>query len=87
MAAFSVPLLVIAQNFGINPVSMMYYVSTVCDQVIFPYEYLKYLVFFAFGVIPMKEFIKYGAIKSVLHLIVCFALLLPWWMFTGFLYS
>ena len=56
------------------------------DQIVFPYEYAKYLMFFAFGVISMGDFMKFGIVKTIVHIIVAFAILIPWWMFTGFLY-
>lgn len=86
IAAFTVPLLNIIEPFGINPMSLFYFMFSAYDQIILPYEYAKYLIFFAFGVIPLKEFMKYGAAKAVLNFIICFAVLIPWWMFTGFLY-
>lgn len=87
MAAFTVPFLTIAQSFGVDPLAVVYFIRTGFDQVILPYEYANYLIFFGFGVISMKDFMKYMAAKSVLNFVICFALLIPWWMFTGFLYA
>lgn len=87
MAAFTVPLIALGQTFGVNPLSIFYFMFTSFDQIILPYEYVKYLMFFGFGVISMSDFMKYMSAKSVLNFIVCFVLLIPWWMFTGFLYQ
>ncbi len=86
-AAFTVPFLSIAQTFGVDPLAICYFIRTSFDQVILPYEYANYLIFFGFGVISMKDFIRYMGVKTVIHFIICFALLIPWWMFTGFLYT
>ena len=86
LAAFTVPFLAIAETFGVNPISVLHFMLTAYDQIIFPYEYALYLIFFSFGMISMKDFMKFGAAKTVLNFIICFALLIPWWMFTGFLY-
>lgn len=86
IAAFSVPFLTLAETFGVNPMSIGYFMVTAYDQVLLPYEYAKYLLFFGFGVISMKDFIKFGTAKTILNFIICFAVLIPWWMLTGFLY-
>lgn len=86
IAAFTVPFLSIAETFGVNPMSIAYFMVTTVDQIILPYEYAKYLIFFGFGVISLKDFMKFGATKTILNFIICFAVLIPWWMFTGFLY-
>lgn len=86
-AAFTVPFMSIAQTYGIDPLSICYFIRTTFDQVILPYEYANYLIFFGFGVISMKDFIKYMTAKTILNFVVCFALLIPWWKFTGFLYA
>ncbi len=86
IAAFLVPLLAVGETFGLNPMSIMYFMLTSYDQILLPYEYVKYLIFFGFGVIPMKEFMKYMGAKSVLNFVIVIALLIPWWQFTGFLY-
>lgn len=85
-AAFTVPFLSIAQTFGIEPLSICYFIRTAFDQVILPYEYANYLIFFGFGVISMKDFIKYMSAKTVLNFVICIGILIPWWKFTGFLY-
>lgn len=86
IAAFTVPFLTLAESFGVNPLAILHFMVSSYDQIILPYEYVKYLMFFAFGVIPMGAFTKYMGAKTILHIIVAFAILIPWWMFTGFLY-
>ncbi len=85
-AAFTVPLASIGQALGINPMAIYYFLMSAGDQIIFPYEYALYLIFFAFGTIKMSDFIKAAAVKTLINFVVVFALLLPWWNFIGFLH-
>ncbi len=86
IAAFTVPFISLAAGFGVNPLAVLHFMVSSYDQILLPYEYAKYLMFFAFGVVSMKDFIKYMGAKTVLHIVIAFAILIPWWMFTGFLY-
>ena len=85
-AAFTLPLTNLAMTLGINPMALFYFMWHACDQVIFPYEYAMYMIFFAFGAIRMKDFMKVSAIKMGLDFVVVFAILIPWWKMIGFLY-
>lgn len=85
-AAFTVPLASIAVELGINPMALYYFILQGVDQIIFPYEYALYLIFFAFGMIHMKDFMKVCGMKCIVNFIMCFALLLPWWNFLGFIF-
>lgn len=87
IATFTVPLVTLAQMLNINPMSLYYFMCTAYEQVVLPYEYAKYLIFFGFGVVSTKDFMKFMSAKAVLNFIICFALLIPWYIFTGFLYS
>ena len=86
IATFTVPLATLAQVLHISPMSLYYFMCTAYEQVILPYEYAKYLIFFGFGVVSTKDFIKFMSAKAVLNFIICFLLLIPWYKFTGFLY-
>lgn len=85
-AAFTVPLVQIAAQLGINPMAVYYIMMNGCDQIIMPYEYALYLISFAFGIIRLTDFMKLMGIKMVVNLIIAFAVLLPWWKLIGFLY-
>lgn len=86
-AAFTVPLASIGTAMGINPMAIYYFMMNAVDQIILPYEYALYMISFAFGLIHMKDFMKCMAIKMVVNFVMCFALLLPWWNFMGFLFK
>lgn len=85
-AAFTVPLLAIGTAIGLNEYAVLYFIACVADQVILPYECAMYLLPFSFGLIKMSDFMKMMSVKTVLSIIITFALLIPWWNFSGFLY-
>lgn len=85
-AAFTVPLASIAVELGINPMALYYFILQGVDQIILPYEYALYLIFFAFGLIHTKDFMKVMGAKCIVNFIMCFALLLPWWSFLDFIF-
>ncbi len=87
IAAFTVPFIALAETYGIDPLSICYFMRTAFDQVILPYEYANYLLFFGYGVISMKDFIKFMSVKSILNFVIVIGLLIPWWQFTGFLFA
>ena len=66
--------------------ALFYLMGLACDQVFVPYEYAMYMIFFAFGAIRMKDFMKVSAIKMGLDFVVVFVILIPWWKMIGFLY-
>lgn len=85
-AAFTVPLAQIALSLGINPMAVYYIMLHACDQIIMPYEYALYLIFFSFGLIRLKDFIKVMGMKMVVNIIIVFAALIPFWNLIGFLH-
>ncbi len=85
-AGFTVPFASLAVEMGINPMAVYYFMIHSYDQIVMPYEYALYLIFFAFGMIHMKDFMKIMGIKCIVAFVVLFAILLPFWNFMGFIY-
>ena len=85
-AAFTVPLVQIAAQLDINPMAVYYIMMNACDQIIMPYEYALYLIFFSVGLIKMKDFIQILGVKMILNIVIVFALLIPFWKFIGFIF-
>ncbi len=85
-AAFTMPLASLAQDLGINPFAVYQVLNFGIDQLLFPYESAMYMVFFAYGMMKMSDFIKFNGIKMVVNFVVLVAVMLPWWQFTGFLF-
>ncbi|MFZ7101987.1 MAG: SLC13 family permease [Peptococcaceae bacterium] len=85
MAAFSGPLAEVALNLGIDPLAFFYTIFHGVDQILFPYEYILYLVYFAFGLIRIKDFVKIFGIKMVTSIAVILLVLVPYWKLIGLL--
>ncbi len=81
---FPGPLAALGTGLGIAypalPFMAMFFAN---DMVFFPYENAYLLVMFGFGVMSMKEFIKYNIIKMGITLVLFWVLVLPWWYLLG----
>ncbi|MEG6616688.1 SLC13 family permease [Peptococcaceae bacterium 1198_IL3148] len=84
-AAFTAPLTEVALKLGIDPKVFFYTIFQGADQIIMPYEYALVLIFFSFGLIHLKDFIKIFSIKMVLNLVFLLAILVPYWKIIGLL--
>lgn len=83
LAGFSEPIAQIAAGLGLNPMGALYSLYVGVDQVLLPYEYLSYLIFYAFGLIKMSDFIKVLGVKMILATLLVFFVMIPWWNFLG----
>ena len=81
--ALSGPLTQIAVDLGINPLVMIYTLIGSMDQLLLPYEYVSYAIFFAFGLMSTKDFAKFMAAKACCHFIFILIILIPWWKLIG----
>lgn len=81
---FPGPLAALSTGLGIAypalPFMAMFFAN---DMVFFPYENAYLLVMFGFGVMSMKEFMKYNIIKMGITLVLFWVLVLPWWYLLG----
>lgn len=68
---------------GLNPMAglMTFYHST--DLVLLPYEFISFLIFFGYGVMSTKDFVKCHALKSVCFLIFYCVVFIPYWLLLG----
>ena len=83
--ALSGPLTQISLDLGLNPLVLIYTLIGSMDQLLFPYEYAAYAIFFAFSMCTMKDFIKFMGVKTICHFVFMMVLLVPWWKFVGIL--
>lgn len=86
MAAFTQPLVEIAVNLGIDPTNVYFIIISGFDQIVFPYEYALYLLFFAFGMVKMGYFAKAMIFKIILNFVLVFGLLIPYWNIMDMIY-
>ena len=85
-ATFAVPLTQIALSLGINPEVMWLTICHGYDQILLPYEYPLYMLFFSFNLVYLKEFVKLFGVKIIVKLIFFVCILLPYWNLIGFLH-
>lgn len=78
-ATFTAPLTQIALDLSINPLVFYYSMIQGAAQVLLPYEWPFVMVFFSFGLIPMKDFVKLFSIKTVVNFIYFLVILIPFW--------
>lgn len=83
--ALGVPLMQIGTSLGVDPVATLFTIMMNTSNVFMPHENTAYLLFFAFGLMMMKDFIKYNAIRMVGHLIFMMAIIVPYWYLIGIL--
>ena len=83
MSGFTSTYAQIALNAGINPYVIYDVIQLGCDQILFPYEYALYMLYFSFGFIKMQDFIKYFGAKMVLATLVLAFVMVPFWKITG----
>lgn len=81
---FPGPLAALGTGIGISypllPFMAMFFAN---DMVFFPYENAYLLVLFGFGVMSMKEFMKFNVIKMDITLVLFWVIVLPWWYLFG----
>lgn len=81
---FPGPLAALGTGIGISypilPFMAMFFAN---DMVFFPYENAYLLILFGFGVMSMKDFMKYNVIKMCITLTLFWVLVIPWWYFLG----
>lgn len=85
LAGFSEPIAQIAAGLGMNPVGAMYTMFMGADQVLLPYEYLTYMIFYSFGLIKLVDFMKILGFKMIAATVVLVAVMIPWWHIVGVL--
>lgn len=82
---FTLPLAQVAMDIGMNPVALYILMGNASDQILLPYEVVLWLVYFSFGMIHMKDFIKFMSVKTVINMLFMFLFMIPWWRISGFL--
>ncbi len=79
MATFGALLTQTSLDLGINPYLTNYVFFQGLDQIIFPYEYALYMIFFSFGLIPIKDFMKFFGVKMLICGLFLFLIGIPYW--------
>lgn len=85
LTALGVPLVQIGLDLGVSPVATLFTIIMNNSNVFLPHENTAYLVFYAFGIIQMKDFIKYNSIRMGMHFVFMMAVVYPYWKIIGIL--
>lgn len=83
---FTAPLTNIALNLGINPEVIWMTILHGYDQILLPYEFPLYMLFFSFNLVHLSDFMKIFSLKMIVNLVFFLTLLVPYWKIIGFLY-
>ncbi|MGM9608527.1 MAG: SLC13 family permease [Oscillospiraceae bacterium] len=81
----TMPVAEIAANLGIGVKGMLYLFYLTTDAIVMPYESMVYVIPFAFGMIKMKDFIKFGAVRVIIALLIALFIMVPYWTLIGIL--
>lgn len=84
-STFTVPLTQIALQIGINPEVMWMTILHGSDQILLPYEYPLYMLFFSYGLMTTKHFTKFFGRKMIINLLFLLLFFIPYWKLIGFL--
>lgn len=85
MAAFVPVLIEVASELGLSPIGTSFAFTWGVEQLFFPYEWALFLILFGYNVFDMKKAIKFGTLRTILSFIFLIAIIIPVWIWTGFL--
>ena len=86
LAIFSLtiePMCALAVTAGLSPVPFAYAVNACSEAIFLPYEYVPYLVIYAFGMIKSTDFIKINVMRSAVFFAGFLIILVPYWRLIG----
>lgn len=83
IAALMTPIIDISVHMGIDPIMMSYVFNMGVGQLLFPHEILTAILMFSFGMVSMKDFIKYFGLKAILNVVFLIVIAIPWWELIG----
>lgn len=84
-ALISEPMCIVATTLGYGVVPFLLAANACSEAILFPYEYIPYLLVFSFGMMSMKDFIKTNVVRSIIFFGFFLAVLIPYWMLIGIL--
>lgn len=83
LSALPASITALAVSLGVEPLSLLYPFIISTDLIFLPYEFIPYLIFFSFGTMSMKDFVKYSSVKVVVTLVFMMIIMMPWWKLLG----
>ncbi len=82
-SAFTEPLIQLALSLELSPYGIVYVFIIACYQLFFPYEITNALLMFSFGMISMKDTIKFFTVKMIISLIFVVVFVIPYFKLLG----
>lgn len=82
-SGFTAPVIEMALAAGVNHFAVMYTFINSLTHVLFPYEYAPALIVFGYGMISIKDFIKYNAVRAAIGAVGIFVIFMPFWELIG----
>ena len=82
-SAFTEPMIQLALNLGLSPYGIVYVFIIACYQLFFPYEITNALLMFSFGMISMKDTIKFFTVKMIISIIFVVVFVIPYFKLLG----
>ncbi len=79
------PMLSLGTAMGYSPIPILYAINACAEAIILPYEYVPYLIIYGFGMMTMKDFIKFSVLRSSIFFAGFLLLLVPYWLVMGLL--
>lgn len=83
VATFSGPMVALCAGANINPLAPIFTFMASTDMVFLPYEYVTFLIFFAFGMMTTGQFVKYHTIKNLVFIAFFAVIMIPFWTLLG----
>lgn len=79
VATLTEPIVVLAQQVGLNPSAVIYAWCQGLEQIILPYEYALVLLVFSYGYLSLKNLIKAFSVKMFFNIVFLIIIAVPFW--------
>ena len=83
MSSFTMPLIQLGLENGINPYVMTYIFQVSLDQYLLPYEFAGLLLVYTSGYVSLKILVKILVVRMFLGLVILLGIAYPWWNILG----
>lgn len=85
LTTLGAPMAQLAVTFGFDPMASFFTLIFTEWLIVLPYEAFPTLIWFAFGVMTMKDFFKASIIRIITFFVFFFIAIMPWWHLIGML--
>lgn len=82
-STFTEPMIQLALSTGLSPYGIVYIFNIACFQLFFPYEITNALLMFGYGMVSMKETIKFFTVKMIVAVVFVVVITIPYFKLIG----